>query len=367
MDDRAAAGPGHHGDVLADAVERFHLEAPPVRPHVGADAVLGQLAGDLVGLDGVVKGGDVIAELVRDVDHLEHLVGAVAVVLHQDRAVQDPDQRLEPEIALGRLLALAVLVLLGVGGVVLPALAVVLGADPRLAVAGDVAHARRGRLAMLAVDPLGILAAGHFQPVRRAGKLHRVDAEGRHVLDGDAAPAEQVGGAGKDLHGGHAAGEGEGELRVLRPDRMLRPDVGGVRIGRLVAVGVGRHRGRGVDPEMRVSVDQPGSHPFAGAVDHLGPRGSLDCRGVPAHGGDPAVAQQHGRPFQPLPGAGQHRGIADQHGRGRPPLVGRKRSGRGRPRPPSSTHRDSASAAYPTQDRAPCPHLQVVSQSSPGS
>src|SRR3546814_15041992 len=63
----------------SDLVEGFHLEAPPVGPERAAHAFLGQAAGDLVGLDTVVERGDLEAELVGQVEHRGHLVGAIAV------------------------------------------------------------------------------------------------------------------------------------------------------------------------------------------------------------------------------------------------------------------------------------------------
>ncbi len=69
------------GDVLLDAVIGFHLEAPPVRPHRRTDAIGGQQVGDLVGLDRVVERADLVAELLRHIEHDGHLVGAVAVIV----------------------------------------------------------------------------------------------------------------------------------------------------------------------------------------------------------------------------------------------------------------------------------------------
>src|SRR5690606_40926778 len=49
MDDRTAAGRAvDNGDVLLDAIEGLHLEAPPVGPERAADAVAAQPVGDLV-------------------------------------------------------------------------------------------------------------------------------------------------------------------------------------------------------------------------------------------------------------------------------------------------------------------------------
>ena len=92
-----------HGDVLANAIEAFHLEAPPVGPHGGASAIGSQHVGNLVGLHRVVEGADTEAELLGKVQHLHHFVGAVAVVLHDDLAVQHTSQRFVLQVARGRL------------------------------------------------------------------------------------------------------------------------------------------------------------------------------------------------------------------------------------------------------------------------
>src|SRR3546814_3760500 len=55
-------------DVLLDAVEGLHLEAPPVGPQRAADAFGGEQVGDLVCLHAVVEGGDLEAALLRQVD-----------------------------------------------------------------------------------------------------------------------------------------------------------------------------------------------------------------------------------------------------------------------------------------------------------
>ncbi len=192
VDDGAAAGVVDQRDVLADAVIAFHLEAPPVGPHRRADMLGLEQVGDLVGLDRVVEGADVIAELLAHIDDVGHLVGAVAVVLDQDVAVQHPHQRVVDQVAarcVGRLGGAG----LGLARIVVPAPLVGDGVGPRLAVDGDVAHARGGRGAAAAVDPLGVLAAGHLQAGLGAGKLHVLHGPAEDVLDRHAAAAEQVG------------------------------------------------------------------------------------------------------------------------------------------------------------------------------
>ena len=246
----------------------------------------------------MVEGGDLEVELPGQVEHLRHLVGAVAVDVHEDVAGHRAGQRLELEVALTRLLALALL-------------RVLLRVDQRGAVAGHVAHAR-GRAALLAVDALGILAAGHLQPVRRVGELHLLRGGGGDVPERHAAPADQVGRTGQDLQGGHAAGQRRAEARVLRPHRVLGPDLGGDRGGRLVAVAVRAGAGAGVYAQMRVHVDQAGGHPLAAAVD--ADRAGVGRQPV-AHRGDLAVAQQHVGVVQPPAIAGEHGRAGDQHRR----------------------------------------------------
>src|SRR5438445_12777674 len=72
----------------------------------------------------------------------------------------------------------------------------------------------------------------------------------------------------KRLDRGDAARDGEGHLRILRPERVLRPDLGGDGVRRLVAVRLGIGAWRGVHAEVRVVVDQPRRDVLAGA----GPR-----------------------------------------------------------------------------------------------
>jgi len=108
--DRAGAARMHEGDVLADAVIGFQLEAPPVRPHRRADVLAGENVGDLVGLYRVMERRDLEAELARDIDGQRHFVGAVAVPLQQDLAVEHAREGFEFEVAVRRSGALALLV-----------------------------------------------------------------------------------------------------------------------------------------------------------------------------------------------------------------------------------------------------------------
>lgn len=176
-------------------------------------------------------------------------------------ATQHLGHRLEPEIARRR-------VSLVVGVPFVPAAAILGGLDPCFPVASDVAHSCRW--APLRVGTLGVLTARHLESVLGAGELHPLDGPRRDDLEDRAAPADQVRGSGKDLHGGHAARQRAREIRVLGPDGMLGPDVRGRRIGRLVAVGVRIDARRGVDAHMRMHIDDPGRHVPPMSIDHDG-------------------------------------------------------------------------------------------------
>ena len=153
MDDCAAIGRRvHECDVFRNSVVGLHFEAPPVRPHGRAHPALGQQVGDLVCLDGVMERRDVVAKLLRHVEDRRHLIGAIAVHVHDDLALQYRRQRIEFDIALRRL---RVLVAGGVFLVIFLLIAqILLRLYPLIAVAGDIAHARGGERIALAVDPL---------------------------------------------------------------------------------------------------------------------------------------------------------------------------------------------------------------------
>ena len=190
---------------------------PPQSAHTrGGDGIARQQVGDLVRLHAVMERADPVAELARDVDHLRHLVGAIAVIVDEDVAAQHLGERLEPEIARRRLA-------LVVGVPLVPLAAVLLGLDPRGAIAGDVAHARRR--AARRVDALRILAARHLQSVLRAGKLHPLHGARRNDLQHHAASADEIGRSGEHLDRRDAAGEAARELWILRPHRVLDPHV----------------------------------------------------------------------------------------------------------------------------------------------
>ena len=198
---------------------------------------------------------------------------------------------------------------LGLGVPRIPAPTVGIGTDPRGAVARDVRHARCGAAAR--VDPLGILAARHLEAVWRAGELHPLHGARRHHLQGDGAAADQVGRAREDLQCGGAPREVPRELRVLRPDRMLGPDMGRDRGRRLVAIAVRGGPRRGIDAQVRVGVDEPWGHEFALAIDHHGVR---RCGDALTDRRDLPVLHQHGAVPDQRTGRGEDVDVADQRG-----------------------------------------------------
>src|SRR5690606_23567648 len=93
-----------------------------------------------------------------------HFVGAVAVPLQDDVAVDDAGEGLHLEIAIRRF----AVAFFGIAETA----RVARGVGPGLAIAGDVAHAGGGRSVPTAIDARGVLTAGHFQALRRARELH---------------------------------------------------------------------------------------------------------------------------------------------------------------------------------------------------
>src|ERR1041384_7059524 len=104
---------------------------------------------------------NLVAELLRDIDHLRHLVRAIAVIVHEYVPAQHFRQRFQSEIA-RRGIALVRRV------PCVPLATICFGLYPCGPIAGYVAHARRWPA--LLIDTLGILAASHLQTILRAGK-----------------------------------------------------------------------------------------------------------------------------------------------------------------------------------------------------
>src|SRR6059058_361001 len=288
--------------VLLDPVHRLFLEPPPVGPHRHRGPFLREQVRDLVRLDRVVEGPDLEAELVRQIDHLGHFVGAIAVVLNVDIAAQHLGERLEPQVTL-RGIALLVLV----PAVPLPAVRLSLAEGT--AVARHVAHPGGGAAAP-PVHALRVLSARHLQAVARPGELHLLHGPRRDELEDRAAAADQVRRAGQRLDRGDAAGDGQRDLRVLGPERVLGPDLRRDGVRRLVAVRFRIGAGRGVHAEVRMVVDQAGRDVLPGPVHH-------HCAGRRVHllpdRDDPPVLE-HDRPVSDLLTRGRHDGrVPDQH------------------------------------------------------
>ena len=266
MNDGAGAGLVDQRDILLDPVIGLHLEAIPVAPQGRADAIVAEQVRDLVAFDGMVKCRHLVAEFLAHIDDIGHLVGAVAVVMDHDLALQHIGQSFHAQVT-GLILA---------GGALLLILARL---DPGLAVDRHIAHAGAGFAALAAIDPLGIFAARHFQALRRTWKLHSLHSARGHILERHAAAAKQVGRTGQNLKRRHAAiGERAGKAGVLRPDAMFGPDMRGDGRRRLIAVGQCLDAGRGIIAQMAVNIDDARGHIFALRVDHHHVRGDRRVR-----------------------------------------------------------------------------------------
>ena len=168
------------------------------------------------------KERDLEAELAAQIHHLRHLVGPVAVVLDQDVAAEHLGQRLILEVTVRR------------------------GSPSCLAF--HLSQRRRYRLGRderppgtppccpsawrgphgLHTPAWGFSPARHLQAVGRVRKLHLLHRPGGDHFQDGAAPTDQVGGARKGFDGGDAARDGQRDLGVLRPERVLGPYVRGV-------------------------------------------------------------------------------------------------------------------------------------------
>ena len=122
-------------------------------------------------------------EFFGEIEHRFHFVGAIAVDMHANVALEYAHQGFLTEVT-PRRIAYRWLVFViafevrgsGNGSVVLvPFLHVGLGPDKRGAITGDIAHAR-GRATLLAVDAFGIFTTGHFQAPRRSREFHSLVA-----------------------------------------------------------------------------------------------------------------------------------------------------------------------------------------------
>src|SRR3546814_10213956 len=83
---------------------------------------------------------------------------------------------------------------------------------------------------------------------------------------------------GNDVQAGDPARTRFGEHGILRPEGVLGPDMRGIRIDILIAVGMALDAGCSEDAEVRMRVDDAGCNPFAGAVDDAHAGRELDVR-----------------------------------------------------------------------------------------
>jgi hypothetical protein len=198
VDGHQHAGLLQHGAVLRVVVRGLELAAGRVDHDERDRHARGRdLRRHLPGLADVVQ-HHAEAELLREAQHGEHVVGAVGVVLHDAPAVHHRQQRFLVEVAVGAL-----------GGVAARRLQL---APVFLRLHVGLAHQRRrlaarageGRVA-LAVGAVGHLHAAHRLAVRPAVAhgLHRV---GVQVLEVDGLAAHEVAAAAHHVEAGDAAG-----------------------------------------------------------------------------------------------------------------------------------------------------------------
>src|SRR3546814_16742137 len=121
-----------------------------------SDLFLPEQVGDLVGLDRVMEGGDLVSEFVRHIDDQRHFVGAVAMIVNKDVARQHPGDCLHRQVAVDRL---AAVVLLLVGDRL----------GPGIAVNGEIAQPGRGYPALCCIVALRFFSAPPSQNLAPAG------------------------------------------------------------------------------------------------------------------------------------------------------------------------------------------------------
>ena len=92
----------HQRGVVGDGVGRLHLVTPPVGEGRRARVVRGDLLGDLVALEHVLKRRDLEAYLVGEPNQHQDFVGAIAVRMDQALAFENLDEGVELEVAAGR-------------------------------------------------------------------------------------------------------------------------------------------------------------------------------------------------------------------------------------------------------------------------
>ena len=155
--------------------------------------------------------GDFIAKFLGHIEDDGHFVGAIAVVVNFDVAIQNTRQRFHAQIA-GEIFAAVAL------------FPIFLRFDPCLAIDRQITHARGGHPPFTAINTLWVFAACHFQAVWRAGKLHPLHCARIDVFKDYGTPAHQVCGTRKNLQRRYAAiGKRAAEPRVLWPDAVFGP------------------------------------------------------------------------------------------------------------------------------------------------
>src|SRR5258706_3839900 len=160
---------------------------------------------------------NLVAELVRDVDHLRHLVGAITVIVNENVSPQHFGESLVTQIA-RRWISLMI------GVPLVPLAAIVDRFDQRRAIASDVSHSSR-RAAALTVNSLRILTASHLQSVLGAGEFHCLHGAAGYDFEHNASSTDQVGGARQHLQRRYSSSKIPRELRILRPDGVLCPNL----------------------------------------------------------------------------------------------------------------------------------------------
>jgi hypothetical protein len=255
----------------------------------------------------MMEGRDREPELPRDRQHHGHVVRGIAVDVGADPPVEHAGERLELEVAAGRPAAAVVALALAL---LVQVLARALPGSPHHR---DLALPARRCLALRTEVPLGILAAGHLESLRRVGKLDVLHRAAGHRLQHHGPTAEQVHGAGQHLQRRDTASQGERERRVLRVDGVLDArlgDVGGAHFRHVPGGRIPVDDRQLVRAVVAVDVDEARRQPAPRGLDHAQAR---RARQPAAQRGDLAVAQQDVRAFMPPADAVEDRGAGDEH------------------------------------------------------
>src|SRR6266853_5283096 len=84
--DDAPTGGIDEGPVFGDAIFRFALESPPIRPYDGAHLLLYQEWCDLVGLHRVMHRGEMHTEFLQSRDPVRDVIGSIAMYVNPQLA-----------------------------------------------------------------------------------------------------------------------------------------------------------------------------------------------------------------------------------------------------------------------------------------